>query len=197
VKRSGGITVIQDPADAVAPSMPSSAARHVEIDHKVPLSKLAPLLVQLSKGQPRAERRAMSDRLKIETDVAADEVANLDGITKIGDPSLFTCPECHGTLLKIKDEALVRFRCHTGHAFTAHSLLATLNESTEDAIWSAVRALQEGAMLLHHLAQHARDAGQEQEAKTLDLAAQAKSARANLIHKSLRSLPAADKVPAT
>jgi hypothetical protein len=51
--------------------------------------------------------------------------------------------------------------------FTAQSLLATLNETTEDTIWSAVRALQEGAMLLEHLAQHARDAGQVNEANSL------------------------------
>jgi two-component system, chemotaxis family, protein-glutamate methylesterase/glutaminase len=189
VKRSGGITVIQDPTDAMAPSMPSSAAKHVGIDHKVPLSKLATLLVQLSKEQPRAEQRVMPDRLKIETAIAADEMAHLDGITKIGDPSLFTCPDCHGTLLNIKDEALLRFRCHTGHAFTAQSLLATLNESTEDAIWSAVRALQEGAMLLRHLAQHARDADQEDEAKKLDREAQDKLKQASLIRKGLAPQP--------
>ena len=37
----------------LAPSMPSSAANHVDIDHKVPLSKMAPLLVRLSKESPR------------------------------------------------------------------------------------------------------------------------------------------------
>jgi len=71
VKRSGGATVIQDPADAVAPSMPSSAANHVDIDHKVPLSKMAPLLVRLS----------------------ASEKAMLGGKARIGNPSLFTCAE--------------------------------------------------------------------------------------------------------
>jgi two-component system chemotaxis response regulator CheB len=131
----------------------------------------------------------MPDRLKIETAIATGETENLDGITKIGDPSLFTCPDCHGTLLNIKDEALLRFRCHTGHAFTAQSLLASLNESTEDTIWSAVRTLQEGAMLLHHLAQHARDADQEDEAKKLDREAQQKLEQALLLRKGLGPRP--------
>ena len=186
VKRSGGTTVIQDPADAVAPSMPSSAARHVQIDHKVPLSKMGPLLVQLSKEKPKAERFVMPDRLKLEAEIAADEKAVLhEDIAKIGDPSVFTCPDCHGTLLRIRDEQLLRFRCHTGHAFTGQSLVTSLNESTEDAIWGAVRALQEGAMLLQHLAQHALDAGQDHEAKSLDREAQKKREQAALVRGSL------------
>src|SRR5262249_32887089 len=66
VKRSGGTTVIQDPADAAAPSMPRSAGQHVEIDYKVSLLQLAPLLVHLSKEHPKPEHRVMPDRLKIE-----------------------------------------------------------------------------------------------------------------------------------
>jgi two-component system, chemotaxis family, protein-glutamate methylesterase/glutaminase len=191
VKQSGGTTVIQDPADAAAPSMPRSAANYVEIDHKVPLSQLSPLLVRLSKEQPRAERRAMTDRLKIEAEIAGagDDDAMLSSVVKIGDPSLFTCPDCHGSLLRIRDEELLRFRCHTGHAYTAQSLLATLNESTEDAIWSTVRALQEGAMLLQHLGQHLRHAGQEDQADSLDLEAREKLQQAALVRKSLRPRP--------
>ena len=186
VKRSGGTTVIQDPVDAAAPSMPRSAALHVDIDHTVPLSKLAPLLVNLSKEQPSAQRRVMPDELRIEAEIAADERAtSLGELAKIGDPSIFTCPDCHGTLLKVRDEQLLRFRCHTGHAFTAQSLLATLNHTTEDTIWSTVRALQEGAMLLGHLAQHARDAGQADEANSLDREAEEKLEQAELVRRSL------------
>jgi len=185
VKQSGGTTIIQDPADAVAPSMPRSAAMHVEIDHKVPLSKLASLLVSLSKEQPSVVRGIMPDRLRIEAQIAADQRAMLGELEKIGAPSIFTCPDCHGTLLKVREEQLLRFRCHTGHAFTAQSLLATLNEATEDTIWSAVRALQEGAMLLGHLAQHARDAGQVDEANSLDREAEEKMEQAELVRGSL------------
>src|SRR5215475_540343 len=185
VKRSGGTTVIQNPVDAAAPSMPRSAAMHVHIDHTVPLSKLAPLLVSLSKERPSAERRVMPDELRIEAEIAADERATPGDLAKIGVPSIFTCPDCHGTLLKVRDEQLLRFRCHTGHAYTAQSLLSTLNETTEDTIWSAVRALQEGAMLLEHLAQHARDAGQVNEANSLDREAQDKLEQAELVRKTL------------
>jgi hypothetical protein len=38
----------------------------------------------------------MPDRLKIEAEIAAGEKTMLGDIGSIGDPSLFTCPECHG-----------------------------------------------------------------------------------------------------
>jgi two-component system, chemotaxis family, protein-glutamate methylesterase/glutaminase len=92
--------------------------------------------------------------------------------------------------MKIRDEHPLRYRCHTGHAFTAHNLLAALNDSTEDAIWSGVRALQEGAMLLDHLAQHARDAGQSAEARALDREVRGRLQRAEMIRNVIVQLPA-------
>ena len=48
----------------------------------------------------------------------------------------------------------MRFRCHTGHAYSAESLLAAINERVEDALWNAVRAIDEGARYIHHLSEH-------------------------------------------
>jgi two-component system, chemotaxis family, protein-glutamate methylesterase/glutaminase len=49
IKRKGGITVVQDPSDALCPSMPSSALKHVAIDHCVGLADMPRLLFQVSK----------------------------------------------------------------------------------------------------------------------------------------------------
>jgi len=49
----------------------------------------------------------------------------------------FTCPECHGFLVSIKDGERSGFRCHTGHAFCADALLASVTESIEDSLWNA------------------------------------------------------------
>lgn len=51
VKSHGGISVVQDPKDAVAPNMPSSALRYVDIDFCLPVAEIAPLLVQLVNGK--------------------------------------------------------------------------------------------------------------------------------------------------
>jgi two-component system chemotaxis response regulator CheB len=48
IKARGGIAVVQDPEDAVAPSMPSSALRYVDVDHCVPLRLIPELLTSLA-----------------------------------------------------------------------------------------------------------------------------------------------------
>ena len=47
VKRHGGITIVQDPSDAICPNMPSSALKHVAVDHCVALAKMPRILFQL------------------------------------------------------------------------------------------------------------------------------------------------------
>jgi len=51
VKAYGGISVVQDPKDAVAPNMPRSALRNVSVDYCLPGSEIAPLLIQLVDGK--------------------------------------------------------------------------------------------------------------------------------------------------
>src|SRR5262245_439267 len=57
-------------------------------------------------------------------------------------------------LVKLRDQRPLRFRCYTGHAFTADSLLAEQGKVTEEAIWNTIRALQESSLLHTHLAEH-------------------------------------------
>jgi CheB methylesterase len=42
----------------------------------------------------------------------------------MGPPSAFTFPDCGGALWEMTDGALLRWRCHVGHAFTVDGLLA-------------------------------------------------------------------------
>ena len=51
VKSSGGIAVVQDPADAVVPNMPRNALMHVNVDFCLPLSQIAPLRIELVEGK--------------------------------------------------------------------------------------------------------------------------------------------------
>jgi two-component system chemotaxis response regulator CheB len=160
IKQLGGITIVQDPADALYPSMPTSAARHVEVDYSVTLPEIAPLLARLA-GQSPDDGRAVPvpESVEVEVKIASEQNAIEAGVERIGDPSPFACPECHGVLLRIKGSHPFRLRCHTGHAYSAESLLAAVSEGIEDALWNAVRALEEGGLLLQHLATHHHERG--------------------------------------
>ena len=110
----------------------------------------------------------------------------------LGEASAFTCPECHGALIEITNGKLVRFRCHTGHAFSINSLLAESTESTENTLWSAVRAIDENIMLLDHMAQHALQAEKFELAKMLARKAEESKQHADLLRKAAVTQAAAN-----
>jgi two-component system chemotaxis response regulator CheB len=182
IKMCGGIAIVQDPADAVVSSMPATALRHVSVDYCRPARDIGPLLAELvTRPLPHhiVPEAPMRKQLEIEVDIAKGSDRSRE-VTRIGQPSMFTCPECHGTLLRIRGDKPWRFRCHTGHAFTADSLLAELTEATEESIWSAVRSIQESAMLMTHLADHWRDTDPDT-AALLVRKAEAAQRRADLV----------------
>jgi two-component system chemotaxis response regulator CheB len=76
------------------------------------------------------------------------------GIMDLGPTTPYTCPECHGVLMQLKEGGVPRFRCHTGHAYSINNLLAEVTEYVEDALWNALRAIEESALLLKQLAEH-------------------------------------------
>jgi two-component system, chemotaxis family, protein-glutamate methylesterase/glutaminase len=153
IKQLGGTTIVQDPAEAMYPSMPESALRHVQVDRVLPLAHIGAAL-QAAVRTPLREEVAPPANLDVEVRIAKEEDPIRAGVTDMAEPSTFACPECHGVLLQLKEAGRVRFRCHTGHAFSAESLLAEISEGIESALWNAIRSLQEGALLLQELGTH-------------------------------------------
>lgn len=81
----------------------------------------------------------------------------MDDLTEIGMPTALTCPECHGPLWEVDDRSILCFRCRTGHAFTAESVMAGQSVALEDALWMAVNTLQESALVAEQLAKSAEE----------------------------------------
>ena len=164
IKMHGGVTVAQDPNDAEIPSMPESAIRQVTIDHIVPAKQIADLIVRLSSEEttPEEEAKMMKKdkRLKDEIGVAAEDRALQTRAFDVNALSPFSCPDCSGVLSKLQDGGRIRFRCHTGHAFSADSLLASLTENIEESLWSASRGIDESIMLLNHIGDHFAEVNQ-------------------------------------
>lgn len=82
---------------------------------------------------------------------AADLTHNDDELPDA--PSGFVCPECGGALWEVVDGKLVKYRCHVGHGFTANGLLTEQTRALENALWTALRALEENAALRRRMAQ--------------------------------------------
>lgn len=98
-----------------------------------------------------------------------------------GEPSHFSCPDCGGVLFELEDDGLLRFRCRTGHGYTSEALAAGQQKGTEEALWAALRALEENAALARRMAARARERGHEHSAQRFDERAQATEAQVLLL----------------
>ena len=92
-------------------------------------------------------------------------------LSAIGKPSVLACPDCHGTLWEILDSRPQRYRCHTGHGFTARTLQEAMADASEEAVSNAMRALQEREILLCQMATQRRASNEERAAAELESAA--------------------------
>ncbi|HEX8659814.1 MAG TPA: chemotaxis protein CheB, partial [Hymenobacter sp.] len=153
IKRCGGQAVVQDPHDAEYPSMPETALRNVEIDHVVPLGALGPLLEALTEGPaPAASTVVIPEDLKQEAAIAERVVGSTEDIDKIGRIAPLTCPDCGGNLWEVTHGKVLRYRCHTGHSYTADTLLRDTEHNLEETLWVALRMMEERKNLLTSMA---------------------------------------------
>jgi two-component system, chemotaxis family, protein-glutamate methylesterase/glutaminase len=159
---------VQDPMEALFPSMPQHAIDHVEVDYILPLAQIAPMLVRLTAAavEPAASA-VIPEQIQVEVKIAMEHNPLDAGLERIGKPSDYACPECHGVLLELKDGARTKFRCHTGHAYSIASLLAAIAEGIEDSLWTAIRALEEGQLLMMRMAEHLHSSHSDGQAEQL------------------------------
>jgi two-component system chemotaxis response regulator CheB len=166
IKRRGGQTIVQDPQDALFSSMPQSAIAHVEVDHVIPLAGMGPLLVQVVHEQAAGQGSfPIPEEMEMETKLAAMDMRDEQDGERVGIPSVFSCPECGGVLWEVHDGNLLRFRCRVGHAYSVDSVLAGQTEAVEEALWTALKTLEESASLARRLAYDARKGGKDWLAK--------------------------------
>lgn len=188
IKQRGGIAVAQDPNDSDVPSMPENAISKVAVDYIVPLAQIAPLLTRLV-TEPAGEKKQIAvqedEKTKAEIKIATDDDAFSINILEYGELSPFACPECHGVLTLLKDGSISRFRCHTGHAYSADVLLASITEKIEESLYSAIRGVDESIMLLNHLGDHFAEANQTGLAAQYFQQAQTAKQRSELVRQAV------------
>lgn len=148
VAQAGGVTIVQDPDEAINPSMPQSALAHVAVDHCLPLAGIAALLIGLAGAKAADGITApafVPNEKPQEEEMAAEFTQHL--------PVAVTCPDCGGALRRRELGSLTQFACHIGHIYTAEVMMAAQFLALERFIESAMRSLGERAELCRQMAE--------------------------------------------
>jgi two-component system chemotaxis response regulator CheB len=150
IKRAGGTTMVQDPAEAEHPDMPLNALDRVKVDHCLPLSELAELLGKITSQNPglRNPPNSIPPDVAAEAQIVMRVAGGIEELNRWGKPSGLTCPECGGGLWSAPGEASLHYRCHTGHSFGPSSLSDMQSGKIEETLWQALRLFQERQRLL-------------------------------------------------
>ena len=168
IRNAGGVTIVQDPADALYPGMPRSVLQLASVDRVLPASEIPIALVELA-GQDVPD-------LSLRTEDAQPPMPTCNGdetrhtpeqqdpdpptsSEPAGSVSGMTCPECHGALWLRPVGRTEHYRCRVGHEYTSRGLFAAQSEALEEAVWASYRALEESASLAERLAARARRQG--------------------------------------
>ncbi len=150
IKRSGGISIVQDPNEAEFPDMPLNVLNNMEVDYIVSLASIGNILIEVIKGEP-SETIPPADVI-VEASIAEKMAVGIDNVERLGAKSVFACPDCGGGLWKVEGDSINRFRCHIGHAYDEQSLLLKQGESIESTLWVALRMMEERGTLFSKIA---------------------------------------------
>jgi two-component system chemotaxis response regulator CheB len=144
--KAGGIAIVQDPADAAYPDMPRNAIEHATPQHVLPLRDIPAMLIDL------ADARAEG------ADIVPEMVAGDDVRPARNSEWGMSCPDCNGVLHQVGTRPL-QFRCRVGHFWTQDSLMDERDVQIENALWIAVRSLEEKKELLERMAKQRESSG--------------------------------------
>ncbi len=185
IKSRHGTVIVQEPKEALYNSMPRNAIEAVEADFILPAGEIGQVLQRLSGESVATGTKKHRDRqLEAEVGVSIGDNGLMREILALGKFTPFTCPECHGALVEIVEGRLVRFRCHTGHAFTLSHLLAEVTQANEEAIISALRSIEETQFLLDRVHSHLKITGRGKAARLLQSRMELVKGQAELIKKA-------------
>ncbi len=152
IRSRGGTTIAQVPGEALFPAMPLSAIDAGVVDHEVSAAKVGGLLEQLANREFEERGMERDFRLELENRIAmARRFSTEVDAEVLGPPSGYTCPDCNGSLMGVSK---AHYRCRVGHAWTADALLRARDDEVENALWIAIRSLQEKSTLSRRLAGH-------------------------------------------
>jgi two-component system chemotaxis response regulator CheB len=169
IKSSGGVAIVQDPADALYPGMPSSALANVVVDAIVPSGEVAQTIASMVNGQ---ESEAPQPPVQPGWDPKGDRLTSV-------------CPECGGVLSERIEAGMPQWDCHVGHRYSPASLADAQGDRVEMGLWAAVRMLRDRSALLERMADQSDERGQKRSARRFRQQADDASQQAELVREAL------------
>ena len=159
IVQHGGAAIVQDPDDAEMSSMPLAALRQTRVDAVLPAAQIADAIRRMCEDPAEdAVTPTPAQRQPEPQGPSADiSVEHMEALN--GSPTPITCPACGGALWETRDGSAVHYACHVGHQYAPDSLLADHRESVEQALWTAVRVLEQHAELRKRMSARADSAG--------------------------------------
>lgn len=170
IREAGGMTIVQSPDDATFSDMPENAVNGGAADAILPASEIG---AAISDFVEQAAEPALSE--------PRDERVE-------GKASVFTCPDCGGTLWEAEIDGALRYRCRTGHAFSERSLLSEQSDGLEAALWASLRSLEERSDLLRRVSKRARGRGDKRTADRLSRQAEETDSNFEMLRRALFTL---------
>lgn len=132
IGRRGGVTMVQDPAEAQFPSMPLNALNDATVHHTLTVSEIGPALSRL-----------------VHEEIVSTMPGNQPVSRNSKNFSGFTCPECRGPLYENGRSS--EFRCRVGHTLSIKTLFEEHTSTQERKLYEAIVALEEGADLAERM----------------------------------------------
>lgn len=169
IKRAGGMTLAQDPGEALYEMMPRSAIEIVAPDYVGTAEQIGRKLAEVADGrppEPADSPPATTEELLIEVDRGSSDNP------QPGDLVGLTCPECNGAIWLDDRGDFLRFACRTGHAYSLEAFIDEHSERVEAALFTALRTLEERAALYRRMAERHRVAGNVRTAERFSLRAE-------------------------
>jgi len=153
IKRSGGMLIVQDPAQAEFIDMPTSVLENVGVDHSLRLEDM-PTVIADHYAKLACDTNQVPADVKLESEITIRMNSEVDELKQLADPTSLTCPDCGGLLMKIKNEADPRYRCYTGHSFSELALEREQVRGIENSLWVAIRMMEERKNLLNRMSKY-------------------------------------------
>lgn len=209
VARAGGVTIVQDPDDAQFPDMPRNALDTGAAARVLSTRSIGPALIAAvdaivartgnaddAPGRPSAAAVELPDAAgpaaRVPETGTVDRGLAGPAPDLPGTPSPYSCPACGGVLYDRPDD---QYLCRLGHRYSPLSLASDQRDVVEDALWVALRALEEAASLEARVRDRAGSRGDARMERRFEERRKAARGRADRIRDVLKTF-ATEEPPA-